>query len=208
MHPGDPLVDVDDPEFPDSVPRVETRLDAAIIGQARRGDLDYEAHVLRAGAREALGGRGGDRLRNDGNVGLETRMSLASWSEHSIATNTPSGADLTSAMLSAFLMPSCPTCLAAITTISPSISSKFSSSAMMPASIIRLMSSTVNARRGNPSAALVMATFIMKPGFQYLVCSTECVRTPSGGDQDDCSKRDRSRSSMHPRRFPCEGSDP
>ena len=49
-----------------------------------------------------------------------------------------------------------------------SINSKFSSSPMTPASIIRLMSSTVNARRGNPSAALVMATFMMRTGFRSL----------------------------------------
>src|SRR5205807_9836232 len=52
--------------------------------------------------------------------------------------------------------------LDAIITISPSINSNFSSSWMTPASIMRPMSSTVNARRGNPSAAVVVATTFMR----------------------------------------------
>jgi hypothetical protein len=44
---------------------------------------------------------------------------------------------------------------ACIGTISPSISSKFSSSEMMPASCMRRISATVKDRRSKPSAARV-----------------------------------------------------
>src|SRR6516165_1690780 len=66
--------------------------------------------------------------------------------------------------------------LAAIMTISPSISSNFSSSLMMPASIMRLMSSTVNARRGKPSAAVVTAMFMTISRFDQQTTTVPSAR--------------------------------
>src|SRR3984957_15264111 len=78
----------------------------------------------------------------------------------SIPNHNPSGSARTKPIFNADLISSCTCGLACIGTISPSMSSKFSSSEMMPASCIRRTSCTVRARRSKPSAALVLLAVI------------------------------------------------
>ena len=42
MYPGGARIGVDHPEFPDAVARIESRLEALVVGEARCRDLDHQ----------------------------------------------------------------------------------------------------------------------------------------------------------------------
>src|ERR1043166_1242719 len=158
MRPCGTAVCVDHPKFSHTMACIEPCLEVLVVRKAGRRHFDdqvplaaVEMDETRRFAEQGLGKNrhirfqhkriAQSRRRFDGNCQM-------GGSAREIAT------------VSADLMRSCATPLAAIITISPSTSSNLSSSWMTPAAIIRLMASTVKALRGKPSAAVVTATFM------------------------------------------------